>query len=58
MIAAVNRFASRTRVAPLYIVAYSGLPHWELAVIDDSYHFIMLDQPVAFDAALRGALAQ
>jgi pimeloyl-ACP methyl ester carboxylesterase len=28
----------------------------QLTVIDDSFHFIMFDQPEAFETALRAAL--
>jgi N-formylmaleamate deformylase len=33
------------------------IPHHELVVIDDSRHFVMLDQPAAFDAALDKSLS-
>lgn len=53
---AANRYASRARVEPLYTAAYAGLPQARLTVIEDSYHFIMFDQPAAFEAALRAGL--
>lgn len=55
---AANTFAPRARVEPLYAAAYAGLPQAKLTVIDDSYHFIMFDQPEAFEAALRAGLAE
>lgn len=39
-----------------YHSAYAGAPHVTLARIDGSHHFIMLDQPAAFDAAVQGFL--
>lgn len=57
VLAAANPYAPRTRVEPLYTAAYAGLDGVKLTVIDDSYHFIMFDQPAAFEAALRDGLA-
>jgi len=57
VLAAANAFAPRSRVEPLYAAAYAGLPQAKLTVIEDSYHFIMFDQPAAFEAALRAGLA-
>lgn len=57
VLAAANPFATRDRVEPLYTAAYAGLPQTKLTVIDDSFHFIMFDQPEAFEAALRAGLA-
>lgn len=56
VLAAANPYAPRTRVEPLYAAAYAGLRHTKLTVIEDSYHFIMFDQPKAFEAALRAGL--
>lgn len=56
VLAAANSFAPRARIEPLYKAAYAGLPGVTLTVIDDSYHFIMFDQPEAFEAGLRAAL--
>lgn len=41
---------------PLYTGAYASLPYATLKRIDGSRHFIMLDQPAAFDAALDAFL--
>ena len=57
VIAAVNPYAPRARVEPLYRTAYSGTPDMQLTIVDDSFHFIMFDQPAAFEAALRAGLA-
>lgn len=57
VLAAANPYAPRTRVEPLYTAAYAGLPGAKLTIIEDSYHFIMFDQPAAFEAALRAGLA-
>jgi pimeloyl-[acyl-carrier protein] methyl ester esterase len=58
VLAAANLYAPRSRVEPLYQTAYAGLPGVKLTIIDDSYHFIMFDQPAAFEAALRAGLAE
>lgn len=54
---AANRFAPRALVEPLYRNAYQGLAGAEFRVIEDSYHFIMFDQPEAFRDTLTAALA-
>lgn len=58
VIAAANPYASRAQVEPLYRTAYAGTPDFQLTVVDDSYHFIMFDQPEAFEKALREGLAE
>lgn len=57
VLAAANPYAPRSRVEPLYTAAYAGLEGVKLTIIEDSYHFIMFDQPAAFEAALRAGLA-
>lgn len=57
VLAAANPYAPRSRVEALYTAAYAGLKGVKLTVIDDSFHFVMLDQPAAFEAALREGLA-
>lgn len=54
---AANAFAPRARVEPLYAAAYEAVPDLGMSVIEESYHFIMFDQPEAFAAALTAALA-
>lgn len=56
VIVAANPYAPRTRMEPLYQSAYANLAKAKLTIVEDSYHFIMFDQPAAFEEALRGAL--
>ena len=58
VLAAANPYAPRARVAPLYQMAYAGLPGARITIIEDSFHFIMFDQPAAFEAALRAELGE
>lgn len=58
VLAAANAYAPRARIEALYGPAYAALPDVELVIIEDSYHFIMFDQPEAFEAALRAGLAE
>ena len=58
VIAASNAFVPRSRVEALYSNAYANLPDVEIAIVEDSFHFIMFDQPEAFGEALEAALAQ
>lgn len=53
---AANRFAPSTLVEPLYREAYRSLGQAEFRVIEDTYHFIMFDQPESFHEALEAAL--
>jgi pimeloyl-ACP methyl ester carboxylesterase len=43
-------------VDKLYVTAYAGMPLIKMHRIDGSRHFIMYDQPVAFDAAVQAFL--
>ncbi|RXH55164.1 alpha/beta fold hydrolase [Granulicella sibirica] len=43
-------------VTALYTTAYSGTPNLKITRIDNSRHFIMYDQPAAFDAAVQAFL--
>jgi len=45
--------ASVERVEQMYAGAYAALPGVRLERIDGAYHFIMLDQPAAFAAAVE-----
>jgi pimeloyl-ACP methyl ester carboxylesterase len=47
---------SPEQVAALYTTAYSTKPNLQLIRIDDSRHFIMYDQPAAFDKAVQAFL--
>jgi pimeloyl-ACP methyl ester carboxylesterase len=44
---------SPTDVAALYTNAYAAKPNLQIIRIDDSRHFIMYDQPAAFDKAVQ-----
>lgn len=57
VIAAANPYAPRARVEPLFRTAYAGTPDFQLTIVEDSFHFIMFDQPEAFETALRAGLA-
>jgi pimeloyl-ACP methyl ester carboxylesterase len=54
---ATNDFAREEMVGPLYRSAYAGAKQARLVRIDDSYHFIMYDQPERFRALLAEFLA-
>jgi pimeloyl-ACP methyl ester carboxylesterase len=43
-------------VTALYTTAYATMPNIHLVRIDDSRHFIMYDQPAAFDKAVKAFL--
>lgn len=58
VLAAANAYVPRAQVEKLYGDAYAGLPGVKLTIIEDSYHFIMFDQPAAFAAALRAVLTE
>jgi pimeloyl-[acyl-carrier protein] methyl ester esterase len=57
VIAAANPYAPRARIEPLYRTAYAGTPDFQLSVVEDAFHFVMFDQPAAFEAALRAGLS-
>jgi pimeloyl-[acyl-carrier protein] methyl ester esterase len=57
VIAAANPYAPRARIEPLFRTAYAGTPDFQLSVIEDAFHFVMFDQPAAFEAALRAGLS-
>ncbi len=57
VIAAANLYVPRAQVESLYQTAYAGLTGVKLTIIEDSNHFIMFDQPAAFEAALRAGLS-
>ena len=56
VLAAANAYVPREWTEKLYSAAYAGLPGVKLVVIEDSHHFIMFDQPEAFEAGLRAGL--
>ena len=51
-----DRLLSATQAAAIYGAAYAKLPSAKLVPIKGSYHFIVQDQPAAFDAALEAFL--
>ena len=44
---------SEAQVTALYTTAYASMPNLHLVRIDSSRHFIMYDQPIAFDKAIQ-----
>lgn len=49
--------AAKDAADALYRAAYARTPHMTFVPVEDSGHFIMLDQPAAFDSALDAFLA-
>lgn len=45
-----------TMIDALYRTSYAATPHVQFQRIDDSYHFVMIDQPEKFDSAVKAAL--
>jgi len=45
-----------TKIDAVYTTAYSTMPNLKIHRIDDSRHFIMYDQPAAFDKAVQAFL--
>jgi pimeloyl-ACP methyl ester carboxylesterase len=45
-----------TKIDAIYTTAYSTMPNLKIHRIDDSRHFIMYDQPAAFDKAVQAFL--
>ena len=48
-----STMGSQAAIDGLYRNAYAAAPHVTLVRVDNSYHFIPLDQPAAFDAAVQ-----
>ena len=57
ILAAVNAFAPRARVEPLFQSAYAELDGVDIRIVEDSYHFIMFDQAELFEEEVLGALS-
>jgi pimeloyl-ACP methyl ester carboxylesterase len=49
--------AAEAMVGKMYGDAYAAAPHVKMVPIQNSYHFIMLDQPAAFRAAVDAFIA-
>ena len=48
----------RTHIETLYEAQYAGLQHANIQLVDDSFHFIMIDQPEQFSRHLSSVLNQ
>jgi len=48
----------RVQIKTLYETQYAGLQHAKLHLVDDSFHFIMIDQPKQFGQHLSSVLKQ
>ena len=48
----------KSHIESLYASQYETLPNGRVRVVEDSFHFVMVDQPAAFDAALAEALGR
>lgn len=53
-----NREGSPMDADPIYRSAYATLPHVSFVPVDNSAHFVMLDEPQAFAAALAGFMGE
>lgn len=48
----------KDHIDALYTVQYGGLPNGSVRIVEDSFHFVMIDQPGAFDDALSEVLGR
>ena len=48
----------KDRIDSLYATQYSGLPKASVRIVENSFHFVMIDQPAAIDAALAEVLGR
>ena len=48
----------KDRIDSLYATQYSGLPKANVRIVENSFHFVMFDQPAAIDAALAEVLGR
>ncbi len=48
----------KDRIDSLYATQYSGLPKANARIVENSFHFVMFDQPAAIDAALAEVLGR
>ena len=48
----------KDRIDSLYATQYSGLPKASVRIVENSFHFVMFDQPAAIDAALAEVLGR
>ena len=48
----------KDHIESLYVTQYGGLPDGSVRIVEDSFHFVMIDQPAAFGTALAEALGR
>ena len=48
----------KDRIETLYATQYDGLPTVSVRIVENSFHFLMIDQPAAFEAALVEVLGR
>lgn len=48
----------KAHIDSLYATQYAGLPNGSVRIVENSFHFVMVDQPAALDTALAEALAR
>ncbi len=53
-----NAPVSEEQMAGFYKAAYANVPHARVVRVPNAYHFIMWDEPAAFQGELKGFLAQ
>ena len=53
-----ERYPTREQAEAFYRASYAALPHAELVAVGPAAHFVMTDQPDAFQAALEEFLAE
>lgn len=53
-----DAIANMPTIEDYYHALYAPIPDHTLVAIDDAFHFIMLDQPEAFQATIKAALVQ
>lgn len=48
----------KDHIETIYATQYDGLPNGSMRIVENSFHFLMIDQPAAFEAALAEVLAR
>lgn len=48
----------KDHIETLYTTQYDGLPNVSVRIVENSFHFLMIDQPAAFEAALAEVLGR
>lgn len=49
---------AKDHIESLYATQYGGLPNGNVRIVENSFHFVMIDQPAAIDAALAEVLGR